>query len=308
MLDQTWPYEIGQTVRRRAIHELFGGQRQSGIVTPASTTDIFVFTDPESGAAYGYDKFEGQREDGTYSYTGQGQTGDQVFKSGNKAIRDATLHGRTIRLFRTKGIYATYVGEFTTADPSYLIQRIPDKSGEERDGIVFNLLPIRADMRSLPAYGSDRPESPSEHDWVEPPSSDIELELEMDAFGQQTKNISREEFRLQASFGNWLRRQNLNPKRLRLPADEVTLEPDFYIPNPTRWIVEAKRSPSRRYVREAIGQVLDYTYVASHHGVNAQPAILLPGHPSDFVKDLLRELGIILIVPSGEGDFEVIAP
>lgn len=306
MLVQEWPYEIGETVLRRSIHEKLGGQWQSGIVTPRLTTDILVFTDPEAGAAYGYDRFEGQREDGTYSYTGQGQEGNQVFRLGNKALSEAAEHGRVIRLFRTRGTMATYVGEFTTADPPYSIQRIPDVTGAVREGIVFNLLPIRADMRPLPAYGGVRQTGLLELDWVAPPLSDIEIEVGAAKARHESMKISREEFRLQAIFGNWLHDQGLRPKRLQLPADGVILEPDFYVPAPKNWIVEAKRSPSRNYVRSAIGQVLDYVEVASQHGTYASPAILLPGRPSDSLQRLLQRHKITLIVNAGENDFEII--
>ncbi len=83
---KTWALEIGDVVRRRAIHEAYGGQQQGGISTPRATSDVLIFTDPEAGARYGYDEFEGLREDGSYAYTGEGQRGHQLHGAGATGI------------------------------------------------------------------------------------------------------------------------------------------------------------------------------------------------------------------------------
>lgn len=121
-----WVLEPGDTVRRRSVHEAYGGQEQGGISTPRSVPEILIFTDPDAGAQFGYDRFEGLREDGSYAYTGEGQYGPQVFARGNRALREAAREGKSIRLFRTSGTSATYVGKFTTGTPTYTIETIPD--------------------------------------------------------------------------------------------------------------------------------------------------------------------------------------
>ncbi len=77
------PFEPGQTYNRRQdIHDRFGGQRQGGISTPSAHPLIFLFTG-ETGTTYGYrDEF---RPDGTFWYTGEGQTGAMVMQRGNLA-------------------------------------------------------------------------------------------------------------------------------------------------------------------------------------------------------------------------------
>ena len=75
----------GQNCRRHQdIHEIYGGQRQGGISTPSGHPLIFIFTG-ESGETYGYrDEF---RPDGTFWYTGEGQTGDMEMIRGKwKAV------------------------------------------------------------------------------------------------------------------------------------------------------------------------------------------------------------------------------
>ncbi len=52
-------FEIGQQFRRKQdLHEVYGGQRQSGISTPAGKPFIFTFKG-DAGAAHGYeDRFQ----------------------------------------------------------------------------------------------------------------------------------------------------------------------------------------------------------------------------------------------------------
>lgn len=112
-----WPWRPKTTVLRREVHALFGGQQQGGISTPTSISDVLVFTDPDAGHRFGYDKFEGLRSDGGYSYTGEGQRGRKTFVRGNRGILQTADLGSLIRLFRTRGTSATYVGAFTLGDP-----------------------------------------------------------------------------------------------------------------------------------------------------------------------------------------------
>ena len=83
--------EIGDTLRRAMIHAEVSGQRQSGIVTPTKHPVVLIFSG-SSGQAYGYAENDRLLEDGSFNYTGEGQVGDQEFKGGNKAIRDAQLN------------------------------------------------------------------------------------------------------------------------------------------------------------------------------------------------------------------------
>jgi len=301
-LSKEWSLEIGDVVPRRRIHDTYRGQQQGGISTPVSIPDILIFTDPVSGARYGYDRFEGLKEDGSYSYTGEGQYGPQTFVRGNLALRDAAASGKTIRLFTTKGTLATYVGAFTTGEPTYWIEQIPDLDGEPRDGIIFNLVPLDADESFLPTYGgTDNHAHVGE--WNPPEHSDIVIAAtEPVELGERV--VSRVEFELQKDFGGWSLNAGHPPKRLRLPAGKSSIEPDLFIPS-RGWIVEAKKSSGRAYVRTAIGQVLDYVHVAKGAEIDAIPAILLPGRPEPDLVELIAQLGITLLVRSGDG-FEIV--
>lgn len=307
-----WIVALGETRPRREIHGLYRGQDQGGISTPKGSQHILAFTDPFEGKKYGYDKFEGLREDGSYAYTGEGQRGDQRFGAGNAAIRDAASQGKIIRLFRKEGTLATYVGTFTTSVPTYHYETIPDIDGQPRLGIIFNLIPLDARTELLPAYGGELGNSPAVFGarpqpltWSPPDYSDVVVEGQ-EGLAREDRVVSRVEFQLQSEFGQWMSARGDQPSRLRLRAGSTLIEPDFFFES-RRWIVEAKRSPARGFVREAVGQVLDYVNVAQRSGLSAAPAILLPGRPEKDLQVLLHNHGILLATQSGDG-FEFAAP
>lgn len=77
---------VGKEYRRTALHQAFGGQRQSGISTSRQFPLLLLFSG-ESGTRYGYE--DGPQPDGSYWYTGEGQIDDMEMVRGNAAIRDA---------------------------------------------------------------------------------------------------------------------------------------------------------------------------------------------------------------------------
>lgn len=296
-----WTLEIGDTVLRREIHAAYGGQEQGGIITPRSIADILVITSPESGARHGYDAFEGLQEDGSFRYTGEGQYGDQVFARGNSALRDAAQSGRPIRLFTKQGTSVTYVGEFTTGEPAFEIETIPDSDRSLRKGIIFKLVPVVADVEALSPLQETHVAADRATSWAPPESSSYVVGAPLTP---SDRVASRIEFALQADFGRWIMERGETPQTLALTSAGATIKPDLYVEE-SGWIVEAKKSPAREYVRTAIGQVLDYALLARESGRTAVPAILLPSRPVAHLKTLLSELGIVLIVRDGEG-FSVI--
>lgn len=300
----TWTLEPGDTVLRRELHKTYGGSRQNGIVTLKTLPDILAFTDVRSGAAFGYHLFEGLQEDGSYSYTGEGQRGDQEMLRGNRALAESGRTGRPIRLFTVQGTSVTYVGEFATGDPTYWERTIPDVAGTLRKGFVFSLVPVVAQSELL-APSTSRATIAELDDWTAPDASDVIVAIEApDSLSDRI--VSRLEFALQSEFGSWLKANGDEPQRLRLISAGATLEPDLYAPS-RGWIVEAKKSSGRQYVRTAIGQVLDYVHVAEQAGISAVPVVLLPARPTADLVALLGRHRITLVVRS-EGAFEVVEP
>lgn len=302
-----WSLEIGDTIRRRLLHRQYGGGQQGGISTSSQTSDIFIFTNPSRGARYGYDLLEGLQPDGSFAYTGEGQAGDQEFTRGNKALLNAADEGRVIRLFNASPPYATYAGAFTTGDPVCSIHVIPGEDGEARRAIIFNLVPLDANPLLLAANpGQLRMLKPQITQWDPPDASDINIVVDATQFPPGDRVVSRVEFQLQADFGRWLTERGTPPSRLRLPVAGAIIEPDMFV-EAEGWVVEAKKSTGREYVRMAIGQVLDYTHNARSLDTRVTPMILLPGHAESDLHQLSADLGITMASRDGDS-FELLRP
>jgi 5-methylcytosine-specific restriction enzyme A len=128
----------GHEYIRRDLHQKYGGQRQGGISTPSTFPIIMLFTG-ESGQEYGYK--DGWDSTGDFLYTGEGQTGGMTFVRGNRAIRYHVDDGKDIHLFEyiRTGV-VRYIGQVISN--GFEIKRGPDLTGNQRDIILFRLMPI----------------------------------------------------------------------------------------------------------------------------------------------------------------------
>lgn len=150
-------FTVGKEYKRKdQIHDVYGGQQQSGISTPSNHPMIFLFTS-SSGEQHGYkDEY---RSDGIFLYTGEGQIGDMTMTAGNKAIQDHAKNGKTIHVFEyTRSAHVRYVG---TAD--YLEHHVEvrtDREGNDRKVIVFHLdiNSVAADSRVEESWSNYLPE------------------------------------------------------------------------------------------------------------------------------------------------------
>ncbi|WP_116654400.1 HNH endonuclease [Pelagibacterium sediminicola] len=135
----SWGFEKGRVYNRRQdIHERFGGEgsRQSGIITFASHP-LVIAVSGETGSTHGYaDRW---RPDGAFEYFGAGQIGDMEMKRGNAAIANHSADGKSLLLFIDlgKGKGLRFHGEMVCE--AYHIERAPDRNGDERNAIVFEL-------------------------------------------------------------------------------------------------------------------------------------------------------------------------
>jgi 5-methylcytosine-specific restriction protein A len=141
--------------RREEITGKFGGNGQSGIAPSRQSPAIFLFTG--NGEQHGYkDKFD---QFGYLYYVGEGQLGDMKMMKGNLAIASHAKDGRALHVFQMtgKGRPCVYLGEF--ACDSHFIKRDADRKGNERDVIVFRLMPVsntlRRELDDLPDQGDD---------------------------------------------------------------------------------------------------------------------------------------------------------
>jgi hypothetical protein len=299
--ESLWDININEVMLRREVQGRWGGQQQGGIATPKGSDNILIFTDPDAGKKFGYDLHEGLKEDGSYSYTGEGQVGDQVFLRGNKALLDSVKLGKSIRLFRSKGPRVTYVGEFTLGDPGFYFRETLDVNGHSREAIVFNLVPLDANEELLPAFGGGTVSTVAIGEWREPSWSDYVIQQA--ARGDESTSATRVEFQLQADFGRWLNGRGHNVKVMSLNVGSTVIKPDLF-DETSMEIFEAKKSSGRGYVRTAIGQVLDYQNNAATSGYDVSCSILLPGAPADDLVKLCHRLEVSIYVPDEVGEFK----
>ena len=140
------PFEVGERIRRQALHQKYGGNQYSGSSPCGDFPYVFIFTG-EEGRNYGYeDEF---LPDGIFIYTGQGQEGDMTFDRtdpngrNNLAIRDHQQESRSLHVFETDSMDDTvrvYLGEYKYENHHW--RRLPDKNDNMRDAIRFELQSI----------------------------------------------------------------------------------------------------------------------------------------------------------------------
>lgn len=130
-----WNMQPGETIRRRALHDIFGGNRQSGISTPRTGTEIMLYTG--NGKSFGYeDRF---LPDGRFLYNGEGLSRNQEMTRGNRAIMRQAEDGKHLRVLKvlSKGV-VEYVGEFAYQSHEAVRRMTPTGLYEH---IVFTLVP-----------------------------------------------------------------------------------------------------------------------------------------------------------------------
>lgn len=134
----SWGYLPGRTYNRRAdIHARYSGQRQGGIITPASHNLVIVITG-ETGVRHGYG--DRVRPDGVFEYFGEGQVGDMQMARGNKKILEHTEDGRDLLVFRKTTAGLRFEGEYVCQ--GFHHENAPDTEGNDREAIVFELVPL----------------------------------------------------------------------------------------------------------------------------------------------------------------------
>jgi hypothetical protein len=288
---------IGAQMRRRDLHQQYGGSRQGGISPCKSAPYVFLFTDHTRGQQYGY--FDGWGEDGLYHYCGEGQQGDQVMARGNKALLQHAQNGKSLQLLEyvTTGVVALR-GEFEVdKDQPYYISEAPDASGETRTVIMFRLRPIS----DPPAHEPQLAHTPAPDTTV----LDIELEghhtmLSATPVSSEPSPAVRRESALVQEYGAFLRIKGHRVGRKRVyPSGELNALLTDLFDYTTHTLVEAKGNATRGAVRMAIGQLLDY-----RRFIEPTPtlAILTPQQPRKDLRDLCAALSINVIWPES-GDF-----
>jgi hypothetical protein len=117
---------------------------------------------------------------------------------------------------------------------------------------------------------------------------------------EQTIRVRREQ-ELVLEYGRYLKELGLTVSRLRLPLEETTLVNDVYVEERGQ-LIEAKGSTSREAIRMAIGQLLDYSFIAEQDGLERfRLAVLLPDRPSQSIEALLQSQEISVVWAGVQG-------
>jgi hypothetical protein len=290
--------------------DLYGGAKYGGIEPADESSNVFLYTDPEVGARFGYD-FDGD-PDGSgevFFYTGMGKRGDQQLSARNGSVLNHVEDRRSLRLFEFTGRSVEgsqtklheYLGEFRIdeSDP-FTIEDALDEDDEQRTVIVFKLRPVGAVKTSDRSRSSAVPSATSHADLVDVESNEVE-EFEQRR-SDETVVARKREAELTKEFRVYLEAKGHEVKRYRLtvPSSISPLFTDEF--DLTDGVLyEAKASASRQSIRMAIGQLFDYRRYIDRDDVSL--SVLVPTRPSDDMIDLLASLDIGCVVRSGRSDF-----
>ena len=294
----SFPYKVGDTFKRSELHKIVSGSFRQGMTSCLNENAFLLFHDKRSGAEFGYDKWEGLQVDGSFSYTGQGIKGNQKLTRGNSSLIKAHESGKPIHLIESNKGTCEYLGEYALGDPYFEIKRASDIGREERDVLVFKLIPVARLIVRADGTDNDLVLKGKMTNWSAPNDSEIFSKGK----AVSDRNILRIEHGLQKRFGEFLLMQGHTVQKYQFKFENTKgiLEPDFWV-NSLKLVVEAKASSAREYVRAGIGQVLDYANLSKIDNTNFKPALLLPNKPSNDLCKLIYSLGILLIVESESG-------
>jgi len=297
-----WDLSPGDKIKRTELHARFGGRTQGGIAPSTRSPNVMIFSGP-SGVKYGY--FDGWQPDGCFHYTGEGQTGDQQLKQGNRALAEHAQTNKSVRVFSGVSGEVTYVGEFRVdpGKPNYRTDAPALGEDAMRQVIVFRLRPIGNYERGLlPVAEEELQEGHTSVNEIEPENRSAEQFIS----GAITERVAeRREAALITTYLEFRRASGLSRlHRLKIkPKGEVQpLFTDLYDPD-SKVIIEAKGTVTREAIRMAVGQLLDYSRFVDQ----AKLAILLPEGPRQDLLDFLDSYSIAVIAPRQGGRFETVS-
>lgn len=297
------PLMVGELYTREDLVVEYGGSVQSGGIVPSTTSDtVFIFTDPEEGAQFGY-VYDGFSPDGTVLYyTGAGRDGDQVESGSNSPILTHAQKGRTLHAFVAAGTIPgrsakqqRYLGEFML-DLDHPFVRMPslDRRKKLRTVIVFRLLPLTHVDDSL----VQRAGLSSMSDIVD--AVEVPLEINSKYFFETSERAAgsavRRESQLVDDFVASQSGHVFKRWAIKLPEERSLLLTDIY-DTTDRMLYEAKAVSKRADLRMAVGQLFDYRRHVRIDDLRC--SVLLPERPSADLRDFVQAAGVGLAFKDG---------
>jgi hypothetical protein len=307
-----WDVGVGGLLSRAERVRRFGGAPYGGIEPSRSTRNVFLYSDPVKGEAYGY-TYDGWTDDGQlFLYTGEGPLGDQPMTHGNRAILEHREHGRALRLFVADGYVVgtaqrqqRYAGEFEIdQDLPYALEDAPDENGENRTVFVFRLRPVGNALRRESDESAFQDIQTSAMVSLVAVEKNIDTEFRV-ASGEATTATRRESELVDRYMACAGPSQSFRRWSIRPPGELPPLLTDIYSERDNT-LFEVKGTATRGAIRTAIGQLLDYRRHIDRDGLRL--AILLPHRPSHDVVEFVTGLGISVVTEEERGGFESIEP
>ncbi|MFE6195636.1 hypothetical protein [Streptomyces sp. NPDC057838] len=312
----------GLLTTRSAMHELFGGGSQGGIITPKNSPNILIYTDHDSGKRYGYEDGWLEEEDElgpVFEYTGQGTRGNQTFLGQRGSRNAAVLYhadaGKSLRVFMAAGKVPRagsaakqqrYVGEFEldTALP-YTVREALDEKNEPRLIIVFRLRP-KGDFERLTqdvitraaATDAQRVSVQVVTTTLAEPKRQRAVESRRAAQPSLIADLRQAAIREKYLAELMERGHDVGAFQVRVSGMTNTLKTDLY--DATEHELYAVRGAStREEIRMAVGQLKDF---ARHiMPKNLKLTALLPEKPHDDLVNFLHAEGIDLVYGDAQG-------
>lgn len=308
-MDVPWGLRVGEIRTRTELAAEYGGSVYSGgIVTATASNNIFIFSDPDVGAAYGYN-YDGLSEDNqVFNYTGQGTSGDQRLAGANRSLLEHHARGYRLRLFVAAGTargsqarLQRYLGEYAV-DPvrPYWEAVAPDTRGDARIVLVFRLVAVAGSDFAASVIADFEPEAKPHALLVKREASVVERFL---VESTARKEAQRSETRLVEEFVHWSNggADRFQRWAINVPGSRQPLFTDIYDTS-ADVLYEAKAAAQRPDVRMAVGQLLDYRRFMPR--ANVQLRALFPESPGQDLTSFLREQRIGLVFKRGAGFVE----
>lgn len=299
----SWELDPGDTIERTEIHDRYGGSVRGGIAPSRSTDNVLVFSDPTVGHQHGYfDHWEGE----VFHYCGEGQTGDQEMKRGNKAILEHEEQGRALRVFDGAGGEVIYVGEFGL-DPEqvWYYDRAPESDGDAmRNVIMFRLIPEGEFYHEGEVIEPDDLQ-PELDEGYRPAQEDVSPKA-AEASAPDPEAVQRSvqcHAQIQNQIAEEAEARGYDPRSPGAgdpPFDVGWWEGDVFV------LVEVKslhESNETSQLRTGLGQVLDYEDQLRRSDVTVRPILAVEREPDEERwEELCDRHGVEMIWPDGEGE------
>ncbi|QES41810.1 hypothetical protein DEJ49_13005 [Streptomyces venezuelae] len=287
----------------------YGGGIQGGIISSRGNEHVRLFSDDSKAAENGYrDGWLAEEDEwgAIFEYTGQGRLGNQTLAGNNGTVANHVGRGKRLHLFVAAGrragsgaVWQRYVGEFALDEVEpFTFRRAKDAKGEMREVVVFRLRPIGEHERREEDRIGPAPETDVRRFVASQTESSLAAtERHESAEGGRAASPAgvavRRESALRTAYESFLIAQDHSVfrHRIRIEGYSATFWTDLY-DSTENVLYEAKGSSTRKAIREAIGQLLDYRRHIEES--DAKLAVLLPEAPSSDLRDLLASVRISL--------------